>query len=33
MFCSFKKAQNILDLYGKGKEMKPNSEACNDIVS
>lgn len=33
MFCSFEKAPNILRLYGKGKEIKPNDEAWNDVLS
>lgn len=33
MFCSFEGAPNILRLYGKGKEIKPNDADWNDIVS
>jgi hypothetical protein len=33
MFCSFEGAPNILRLYGKGKEIKPNGADWNDVVS
>ncbi len=33
MFCSFEKVPNILRLYGKGKEIKPNDEAWKEVVS
>jgi len=33
MFCSFEKVPNILRLYGKGKEIKPNDENWNEVVS
>ena len=33
MFCSFEKMPNILRLYGKGKEIKPNDKNWDEIVS
>lgn len=33
MFCSFEKVPNILRLYGKGTEIKPNDENWSDIIS
>lgn len=33
MFCSFEKAPNILRLYGKGTEIKPNDAGWNEVVS
>jgi len=33
MFCSFEKTPNILRLYGKGKEIKPNDKAWSDVIS
>ncbi|MFK8059908.1 MAG: pyridoxamine 5'-phosphate oxidase family protein [Polaribacter sp.] len=33
MFCSFEKAPNILRLYGKGTEIKPNDKDWNDVIS
>lgn len=33
MFCSFKGAPNILRLYGKGKEIKPNDADWNKVIS
>lgn len=33
MFCSFEKVPNILRLYGKGTEIKPNDKGWNDIIS
>jgi hypothetical protein len=33
MFCSFEKAPNILRLYGKGREIKPNDPEWNDVAS
>ncbi|MFN0728452.1 pyridoxamine 5'-phosphate oxidase family protein [Polaribacter gochangensis] len=33
MFCSFKGAPNILRLYGKGKEIKPNDADWNEVIS
>lgn len=33
MFCSFEKVPNILRLYGKGKEIKPNDKGWNDVIS
>lgn len=33
MFCSFEKVPNILRLYGKGKEIKPNDKGWEDVVS
>jgi hypothetical protein len=33
MFCSFEKVPNILRLYGKGKEIKPNDATWNKVIS
>lgn len=33
MFCSFEKVPNILRLYGKGKEIKPNDKEWSDVVA
>jgi hypothetical protein len=33
MFCSFEGAPNILRLYGKGKEVKPNDAVWNELIS
>lgn len=33
MFCAFEGAPNILRLYGKGTEIKPNDKGWNDVVS
>jgi len=33
MFCSFEGAPNILRLYGKGKEIKPNDAGWNEVIS
>ena len=33
MFCSFEKAPNILRLYGKGTEIKPNNTAWSEVIS
>lgn len=33
MFCSFEKVPNILRLYGKGTEIKPNNKSWNEVVS
>jgi len=33
MFCSFEGAPNILRLYGKGKEVKPNASEWNSLIS
>ncbi len=33
MFCAFEGAPNILRLYGKGKEVKPNDAEWNELVS
>ena len=33
MFCSFEGAPNILRLYGKGKEIKPNDAVWNEVIS
>ncbi len=33
MFCSFEGAPNILRLYGKGKEIKPNDKNWADVVT
>lgn len=33
MFCSFEGAPNILRLYGKGKEIKPNDDDWNEVIS
>ena len=33
MFCSFDKVPNILRLYGKGKEIKPNDATWNKVIS
>ncbi|WP_347173102.1 pyridoxamine 5'-phosphate oxidase family protein [Polaribacter uvawellassae] len=33
MFCSFEGAPNILRLYGKGKEIKPNDADWNEVIS
>ncbi|MGJ8745387.1 pyridoxamine 5'-phosphate oxidase family protein [Polaribacter sp.] len=33
MFCSFEKAPNILRLYGKGTEIKPNDAQWTDLIS
>jgi hypothetical protein len=33
MFCSFEKVPNILRLYGKGSEIKPNDKDWNEVVS
>ena len=33
MFCAFEGAPNILRLYGKGKEIKPNDADWNEVVS
>ena len=32
MFCSFEKAPNILRLYGKGTEIKPNNKDWDEVV-
>jgi hypothetical protein len=32
MFCSFEGAPNILRIYGKGKEIKPNDDGWKDVV-
>ena len=32
MFCSFEKEPNILRLYGKGKEIKPNDKDWKDVI-
>jgi len=33
MFCAFEGAPNILRLYGKGKEVKPNDSEWNELIS
>ena len=33
MFCSFDKVPNILRLYGKGTEIKPNDTTWNEVIS
>ncbi len=33
MFCSFEKVPNILRLYGKGEEIKPNDATWNEVIS
>lgn len=33
MFCSFEGAPNILRLYGKGREIKPNDTEWSDVAS
>lgn len=33
MFCSFEKIPNILRLYGKGKEIKPNDREWEEVIS
>lgn len=33
MFCSFEKVPNILRLYGKGKEIKPNDKEWEEVIS
>jgi hypothetical protein len=33
MFCSFDKVPNILRLYGKGTEIKPNDATWNEVIS
>ncbi len=33
MFCSFEKVPNILRLYGKGKEIKPNDSEWENVIS
>ena len=33
MFCSFEGAPNILRLYGKGTEIKPNDDSWNEFIS
>ena len=33
MFCSFEGAPNILRLYGKGKEIKPNDTEWKSVIS
>jgi hypothetical protein len=33
MFCSFEKVPNILRLYGKGNEIKPNNKDWGDVVA
>ncbi|MDD7915516.1 pyridoxamine 5'-phosphate oxidase family protein [Polaribacter ponticola] len=33
MFCSFEKIPNILRLYGKGKEIKPNDKEWEKVIS
>ena len=33
MFCSFEKVPNILRLYGKGTEIKPNDASWNELIS
>ena len=33
MFCSFEKVPNILRLYGKGKEIKPNDKEWEKVIS
>ena len=33
MFCSFEGAPNILRLYGKGREIKPNDKGWKSVIS
>ena len=33
MFCSFEKVPNILRLYGKGSEIKPNDNGWDEVIS